>query len=143
MKPPLVMLLFASLVAGCIPTRQEARVSGPSEPSLLLCDDRYVLAEMDLNTEKIVTAQSYVTGPSGHRFAVQVEPHQYDLDQKFKAVRAEIYPCREDGSRLPHWSNGIWAFHLVLESNGVPRVVDEQRKYWTFYYSPVVHGPPN
>jgi hypothetical protein len=143
MKLPLTLLALIILLTGCIPLRQESCVSGPVYPSLLLCDDRYVLAGIDMNHEKIIEAQSYITAPSGKHYTIQIAPHQYDIDQRFEALRAEVYPCDADSSRLRHWSNGIWSFHFVIETNGVPEIIDQKWKYWTFYYNPIIHGPPN
>ena len=143
MKPSLTLLALMVLLTGCIPLRQEARVSGPVHPPLLLCDDRYVLVGIDMKREKIVAEQSHIVDPSGKRYTIQVEPHQYDIEQKFEALRADVYPCGADGSRIRRWSNGIWSFHFVVETNGVAQAIDQQWKYWTFYYNPIIHGPPN
>ncbi len=143
MKPPFILFALMVFVAGCIPLRQESQVSGPVDPSLLLCDDRYVLVGMDMKREKIVAEQSQIADPSGKRYTIQVEPHQFDIEQKFEALRADVYPCGSDGSRIRRWSNGVWSFHFVIESNGVDRVIDQRWKYWTFYYNPTIHGPPN
>lgn len=143
MKPPLTLLALMILLTGCIPLRQEALVSGPEHPSLLLCDDRYVLVGIDMHREKIVAEQSYIQAPHGKRYAIQAEPHQFDIDQKFEALRADVYPCDAGGSRLRRWSNGTWSFHFVVETNGVAQSIDQQWKYWTFYYNPLIHGPPN
>jgi len=143
MKAPIILLALLVLLTGCIPLRQEVRVSGPDHPFLLLCDDRYVLAGIDMNREKIVVEQSHILAPNGKRYTMQVEPHQYDIEQRFEALRADVYPCGADSSRLRHWSNGVWSFHFFIETNGVPQVVDQKWKYWTFYYNPIIHGPPN
>ena len=143
MKPLLAFLAILILFTGCIQLRQEDLVSGPTHPHLTLCDDRYVLVGLDMNREKIVAAQSHILDPSGKRYAIQVEPHQFDMDKKHKLLRAEIYPCRDDGSRIRRWANGIWAFHFVVETSGAIQVIDQQWKYWTFYYIPIIHGPPN
>jgi hypothetical protein len=143
MKQSLALFALIFSIAGCIPLRQEARVSGPAHPAVLLCDDRFVLVGIDMNREKIAADQSYITTPNGQRYTVQVEPHKYDIDQKLEAPRADVYPCGTDGSRLRRWSNGIWSFHFVVESNGVPHVIDQRWKYWTLYYNPIIHGPPN
>ena len=131
------------LLSGCVPLRQEARVSGPVYPSLLLCNDRYVLVGMDMNRERIVAEQSHIDDPSGKRYTISIEPHRYDIEQKFNTLRADVYPCGSDGSRIQRWLNGIWSFHFVVETNGVVRTIDQQWKYWTFYYNPTVHGAPN
>ncbi len=143
MKPCLTLLALVFFLTGCIPLRQYAHVSGPLHPSVGLCDDRYLLVEIDMNREKIVAEQSHITDPSGKQYTIQVEPHQYDIDQKFEALRADVYPCRVDGSRIRRWSNGIWSFHFVVETKGVAQAIDQQWKYWTFYYNPIIHGPPN
>lgn len=143
MKTLLVLFVCGILLTGCMPLRQYERVNGPSHPSVGLCDDRYVLVGIDMNCEKIVAEQSHIADPSGKQYTIQVEPHQYDIDQKFPALRADVYPCDADGSRLRRWSNGIWSFHFVVESNGVAQVIDQRWKYWTFYYNPIIHGPPN
>src|SRR6266511_1045643 len=129
MKPSLILLALVFLLTGCIPLRQYAHVSGPLHPSVGLCDDRYLLVEIDMNREKIVAEQSHIADPSGKRYTIQVEPHQYDIDQKFEALRADVYPCRVDGSRIRHWSNGIWSFHFVVETNGVAQANDEERRW--------------
>ena len=138
---PLITLLV--LLTGCMPLRQGSCVSGATHPSVLLCDDRYLLVGIDMNRETIFAEQSYIADPSGKRYTIQVEPHQYDIDQRFTAVRADVYPCRSDGSRIRQWSNGVWSFHFLVTSNGVPRAIDQQWKYWNFYYNPLIHGPPN
>ena len=143
MKPRVILLALLFVLTGCIPLRQGSRVSGPTHPPLLLCDDRYVLVGINMTREKFVTEQSYITAPTGKRYTIQAEPHQYDINQKFKTLRADVYPCNADGSRLRRWSNGIWAFHFVVETNGVAQTIDQQWKYWTFYYNPIIHGPPN
>ena len=38
-------------------------MGGPSYPSVLLCDDRYVLVGIDLKREKIVAQQSHISDP--------------------------------------------------------------------------------
>jgi len=143
MKFLLVIFAFTFLGAGCIPLRQEVQVSGLPNPSVLLCDDRYLLVSVDLKREQIVLEQSHITDPKGTQYSIEVEPHQYDIDQKHAFLRADVYPCESDGSRLRRWSNGIWSFHFVLEMNGVTQVIDQRWKYWTFYYNPIIHGPPN
>jgi hypothetical protein len=141
---PIVLCVLAIMLSGCMRLRQESLVEGPSDVHLLLCDDRYLLFQEDTPPQdhKIVTQQSYIQSPSGKRYTIQVEPHQFDI-QRYGFVRDEIYPCDTDGKRIRHWSNGIWSYHLVVETNGVPRIIDQQWKYWTFYYCPIIHGPPN
>ncbi len=139
----LFTLIFS--LTGCIPLRQEERISGPVHPTVLISKDQhlYLLVEIDLNREKLVAEQSYLVAPSRKRYGVQVESHKYDKEQKFHATRADVYPVDADGSRLRRWQKGVWSFHFVIESNGISQVVDQKWRYWTFYYNPIIHGPPN
>ena len=134
---------LVGLVTGCIPLRQQVLVSGPAYPPVLLTDDRCLLVGIDVKREQIVAELSRVTDPNGKRYGVQVEPHQFDIDQNSGGVRADVYPSAADGSRLRSWANGVWSFHFVVKSNGVDQVIDQKWKYWTFYYNPLIHGPPN
>ncbi|HTY86444.1 MAG TPA: hypothetical protein VMB80_03190 [Candidatus Acidoferrum sp.] len=143
MKPQLMLLVLTALFMGCIPLRQQALVKGPSHPDLMLCNDRFVLTDFDLNRETINTRQSYIESPAGKRYTILVRPHQFDIDEKRGYVSAELYPIAADGSRLQGWRSGVWSFHFVVETNGVPQTIDQNWKYWFFYYSPIIHGPPN
>jgi hypothetical protein len=143
MKPSLAMLIPMVFRCGCIPLRQEERVSGPVDPALLLCEDRYVLAGIDMHREKIVPEASFITDPKGRRYGMQLEPHQFDIEQKSQALRTEVHPCNAGSSRLRRWSNGVWSFPFVVEGKDGIQVIEKQQRYWTFYYNPIIHGPPN
>jgi hypothetical protein len=143
MKSSIAIAFFVILLTGCIPLRQEKQVSGPPHPAVLLCDDRYVLLDMDMRREKILVEQSHMTDPKGNRYSIRVQPHHYDIQQNFAALRPEVYPCNDDGSPLRRWSNGVWSFHFVVQTNSETGVIDQQWKYWTFCYNPIIHGPPN
>src|SRR5437867_575257 len=142
MKAPLAIAAVGALLTGCVPLRQEAQVSGPPHPSVLLCDDRYVLLDLDMHREKILVGQSHIKDPKGRRYSIQVQPHQYDIQQNLAGLRPEVYPCERDGSRLRRWSNGVWSFHFVVETNSETEVIDRQWRYWTFYHNAIIHGPP-
>lgn len=143
MKPPLTILVLVVMLTGCIPLRQEALVKGPAHPALRLSDERYLETDIDLNHESINTQQSYMESPAGKRYTFQVQPHQYDIDEKRSYVSAELYPFAADGSRLQGWRSGVWTFHFVVETNSVTQIIDQKWKYWFFYYNPIIHGPPN
>lgn len=143
MKPSGTLLWLLVLLAGCLPLKRAELVSGPLFPRMILCDDRYLLIEIDMRTEKILTAQSRIAAPSGKAYSIQVEPHQYDIEQDHQKLRPEVYPCNADGSRIQHWPNGTWSFHFVVETNGIAQAIDQRWKYSTFYYNPIIHGPPN
>jgi hypothetical protein len=143
----LLLAFSALLLSGCVSLRQQSLVKGRPDVHLILCNDRYLLLQIgpsDVpNPYKIIATQSYIESPAHERFTIQVIPHQFDLDQKRPYVCDDIYPCDSTGSRLRRWSNGIWAVHLVMQTNGEPSVIDQQLKFWTFHYNPIIHGPPN
>jgi hypothetical protein len=137
-----VIFALSLAVAGCIPLKQETLVSGPADP-VMACDGPYGFAQADLNHEQIVLEQSYVEDPKGRRYGIRVEPHQYDIQQHFPAVRTDFFLLDIHGADVQRWSRGIWHFHFVMETNGVFETIDQQWKYWKFYYNPIIHGPPN
>ena len=130
-------------LSGCIQLRQESLIKGPDHPDVLLCDDKYVLVGINMKREQIIVDKSHIIGPNGKRYSIQVEPHQFDVEQKYEAIRAAIYPCGDDGSRIRRWMNGIWTFHFAVKEGGIDRVIEQQWEYRTFYYNPIIHGPPN
>jgi hypothetical protein len=143
MRLALPLATLTILLTGCIPLRQASRVSGPEHPQVLLCDDRFLLVAIDMRRENLVPEQSYIESPRGQRYRIQVEPHQFDIDQQFEAVSAEVYPCDTAGTRLKHWSNGTWSFRFVVETNGVAQTIDQQWKYSSFYYNRIVNVAPD
>lgn len=142
MKPQAGLLLFLVAITGCFPLRQIELVQGPIRPQAILYDQS-LLVGFDLNQEKIDTRLSYIESPANQLYALEIQPHQFDIEQKHGYVKALLFPIAEDGSRLQSWRNGTWSFHFVVESNGVTQVIDQKWKYYFFYYSPFIHGAPN
>jgi hypothetical protein len=142
MKQSLALLAFVVLFSGCVPLREIALLKGPAHPDVSL-HDQGLLTDFDLNREKIDTQLSYIESPAGSRYRFQIQPHQFDIDQKRNYVSALLYPFGADGSEFRGWRNGIWSFHFVVQTNGVNRVIDQQWKIHFFCYSPIIHGAPN
>lgn len=132
-----------SLLSGCVPLRQWGLTGGPVSPAAVLHEDDSLIVEIDTKKERILTGPSYVISPRGQRYSLEVRPHDYDIEQKSEKVRAVVYLRDSKGERLKRWKNGVWTFHFVLQREGRIRVADQKRKYWTFYYNPIIHGPPN
>lgn len=142
MKRALTFLL-APLLPGCVPLRQEALVRGTVPPIMSLEDDKSLLVSIDLQKEKIITDGSYVLAPDGSRYALRIGPHDYDVGRRAQPTRARVYLYDAHGHRLHRWKNGVWSFHFKMEARGQTKVVNQQWKYWTFYYCPIIHGPMN
>lgn len=142
MKSPSILLL-ASLFSGCVPLRQEALVSGAVPPLVSLQEDKSVLVGIDLGKESIIPDGSYVLSPTGARYSIRVKPHDYDLEGKSSPTRARVYLYDVHGQQLRRWKNGVWSFHFKIAEGVRNKVLDQQWKYWTFYYCPIIHGPMN
>jgi hypothetical protein len=142
-----LIAVIALLLSGCMPLRQQKTISGGGDSDLLLCEDRFLLTQLgpsnEPNTRHVVAAESYIIAPRGERYTVEVEPHQFDIEQKYPCVRERIYPVDSRGRRLGRWSNGIWTVHLVLDTPTGRATRHEQIRFWTFWYNPLFHGPPN
>jgi len=130
-----------------MPLRQQEAVGGPNDVHTLLVDDRYLLVQIGPsnipNGHKIIPAESYLVSPRGTRYTVEVEPHQFDIEQKFPYIRERVYRCDASGGRVHSWSNGVWRVHLAVDNAGIRSAIDQQIKFWTFFYNPLFHGPPN
>lgn len=142
-----VVMLAALGLSGCMPLRQQKTLKGGSDSDFLLCEDHFLLAQFSPsnqpNTQKVIPEDSYILSPRGERYAVEVEPHQFDIEQKYPCIRERIYPVDVHGQRLHRWSNGIWIVHVALDTPAGRSTLEEQIKFWTFWYNPLVHGPPN
>jgi len=143
----LIALIVALALSGCIPLRQQETISGGHDSDFLLCDDSFLLAQFNPSNQpnrcKVIPAESYILSPSGKRYNVQVEPHQFDIEQKYTCVRERIYPIDAHGQRLKHWYNGIWIVHVALDAPNQKSILEEKIRFWTFFYNPLIHGPPN
>src|SRR5207237_9882336 len=107
------VVLFATLsLSACMPLRQQKTLKGGSDSDFLLCEDRFLLAQFSpsnqSNTDKVISADSYILSPRGERYSVEVEPHQFDIEQKYPRIRERIYPFNTHGQRLRPWSTSIW-----------------------------------
>jgi hypothetical protein len=87
---------------------------------------------------------SYVQSPGGTRYGIEVEPHKYDIEQKFPYVRDDVYLVDANRVRVRKWANGIWKLHfVVVETGEKSSTIEMLIRFWTFHYNPIVHGPPN
>jgi hypothetical protein len=142
-----LIAVTALALTGCMPLKQQTTVSGSPDVHTLLCDDQYLLIQIGAanvpNDHKIIATESYVAPPRGTRYSVQIEPHPFDGEQKVPYVRDRVYPVDSSGHRLRRWPNGVWSIHLTVETAGTRSTIDQQIKFWTFFYNPLFHGPPN
>lgn len=136
------------MTSGCMPLQQYKQLEGTTAEHLSVLDN---LSALQLSLGKgstseknrVVAEESRITSPSGTIYNVQIKPHHYDIQEKHDEVRQNIYPVQRNGVPVEIRQNGIWSLHLVIETEGIRRTLDRQLKISTFYYNPLIHGPPN
>ena len=131
MKPFIVILLGALLMAGCHSFQSISLEGGPSHPTAS-AESSYVTFRFNLNVEKIDTDRSYAISPGdkrypGQQYKIEVEPN-VGTNAVFKQeqVDANVYLIKPDGSRLKKIGSGVWFFHFVVETNGTIRTIDQR-----------------
>jgi len=141
-----LLLLFLS---GCLPLKQiewhtstnEIRIS-PEYSEIHVC----VLTQTDDPAKKpmIDAARSYAVSPMGERLSLSVRMNSYAA--KFKSPWTADYVRLYDpnnSNRRPKWQNGEWDLNLVFSDPSQRAPIYSVFKLWTFWYCPLIHGPPN
>lgn len=92
----------------------------------------------------IIPQRSYVVDPSGLHHPIRIKPHDFDISERFPFIRDEIFVLRSETVPKPiQLHDGTWKFVLAYRRSGVIRDDTFSVRIWTFYYNPIVHGPPN
>ena len=99
------------------------------------------------NSFNVIDAESYAVSPDQVRYGIETEPHPFDLREDKSPlvpyIRDRVYLVKADGKRLKRkWKNGRWQFHFALDGLTGRTGRDFTMDMGTFYYNPVVHGPP-
>lgn len=135
------------LLIGCVPL-QQSEVSGGKKDDYFRYYDEYGLLEIGPSDKKktvtLIPEYSYALSPKGIKYGIHTEPHFYDLEQKHPYIRDHITLVNPRGKRIGSIpQNGTWHFHFEFIG---PRGKDSREftiRFWTFYYNPIIHGPPN
>ncbi len=144
--------LVALLLSGCIPLKQYNVTNERGEwyQGFGYCEGYGLLQMGQSNQPKkgpIVDAESFAIGPRGKQYGVESELHPYDLredrDPRLKYVRDRIYLVDAKNKRLSTWRNGDWQFTFVQDTPDGKVTQTVNMTLWTFFYNPVIHGPPN
>lgn len=135
--------------AGCVPLTQTAVAGGRGYDHFDYYGDlRFGLLQIGPSnrgrTATVIPGKSYATAPDGRRHGISTEPHAFDIEQKHPYVRERIYVLDEQGRRITRkLSEGRWAFRFTLRTPGGMEARVFQADLSTFYYNPIIHGPPN
>jgi len=137
-----ISLILLLMLTGCARVQEISLLKGSVRPKVTLYN-RSLLTNFDLRREKIDTASSYIESPAGVLYKIQTQAHKFDIKQKRDYVSTLVVPVATNGSQLHNWQDGIWTFHFVVESNSTPKIIEQQWKFYHWYYSPLIHGYPN
>jgi len=146
MKSYWIAIVGLLLCAGCMPLKQ-GTLQGVGRYDYFGYDNGYGLLQIGPSNVKktaiLLPKKSYAISPSGKKLRIESEEHDYDIEQKDIYIRDEIYVVSENGKRLKELSNGKWkfVFSLLLPTGPAERVFEGT--ITTFYYNPIIHGPPN
>ena len=148
----LTTIAFATLLTACIPLKQARIVGGRGYDHFgYYGETGYGLLQIGPssapNRITVIDSQSYAIAPNGSRFRIRTEPHPYDIETKsFKVpyIRDRVYVLDSAGRRITKpLKNGQWKFHFTFLTPQGVRTRYFDAKLWTFYYNPIIHGPPN
>jgi len=146
MKTPTIALALLLLLSGCIPLRQQ-EISGTHSGEYLLVSGNYIMEQFGpsnkIKEKEIIADESFVISPKNERYEVELEPHDYDIARNSPYIRDRIYLLNDHGDRIRSIGNGEWLIYLMLSSKDSKELRDFKAKIWTFYYNPIVDGPPN
>ena len=132
---------------GCIPL-QQSDVSGGTKNDFFRYYGDYGLLNIGSADKKktvtLIPECSYALSPKGIKYGINTEPHWYDLDQKFPYIRDHVTLVSPRGKRIGSIpQNGTWHFHFEFMGPRGKDSRDFTSRFWTFYYNPIIHGPPN
>lgn len=142
------VLVAALALGGCIPL-QQPMVTGGEQYDSFGYHDGYGLLQVGpsnvVKTVAIVDAESYAVGPRGERYGVESEPHPHmgRNDARVPYVPDCIFLTNAKGRRIRGWRDGKWTFVFALDTPRGRETREFAMTLSTFYYNPLVHGPPN
>ena len=126
---------------------QQYEITGLRKFEHLSVDGSYFMEQLgpsDKPKEKeIIANESYAISPKNKKYKIELQPHDYDISEKFPYIRDRIYLLNAQGNRVRSISNGTWTLFLMLDSKDGKEPREFKANIWTFRYNPLVHGPPN
>lgn len=132
-------------LAGCIPCQQYRVVEiDQGEYAHFDYNGEYGLFTMEgVKQLTLDDSKSFAIGPKNKKYAIRSMPHQYDLEMGHDFVRTKIYVLKNDGRPFGRLPKGVWSFSFYYSNLDEEGTYSCRAKLWTFWYSPLIHGPPN
>lgn len=146
MKYTLAFILGSLLVA-CVPVQQCDVSGGHKYDSFGYYGDYGLLSIGPTNQKKtirLLPGSSYALSANGTKYGIRTEPHFFDRERKVSYVRDHITLVDQRGKRIGRIpQNGIWQFHFEFIGPNGKSSRDFTSRFSTFFYNPLLHGPPN
>jgi hypothetical protein len=146
MKKILFIIFLALGLTGCIPLQQTKITGGQNNDYFGYYDDYGLLNIGTWNETKaihILAVDSYAIGAGNEKYGIRSEPHQYDIDKNYPYIRDRIYVIDKNGKQLGRLKSGKWKFVFNFETQDGKDSRTFDASVSTFYYTPIIHGPPN
>lgn len=147
MKIPLALISTLCLtLTGCLPLQQSAFSGGHQGDHFGHYGDYGLLTIGDGNQPKktnILADQSYALSPRGIRYHIKTSDHPFDISQRYPYIRDQIRIYDPKGREIKSLSYGPWVFVFKLKTEHGIQERTFSSTVSTFYYNPILHGPPN
>lgn len=131
---------------GCIPLQQSSFHGNVKDDHFGHYGDHGLLTIGDSNAQKTITLlpeQSYAISPEGKRYGIQARDHDFGIAQGYPYVRDQIRIYNAQGKEIRGLRNGKWIFVFAIKRDGKTVQRRFESNVSTFYYNPILHGPPN
>ena len=89
---------------------------------------------------------SWAISPSGHVYAFSAVPRTYFTGEKslWKDTSLSLRePTMAQGMSSGKWTNGSWKLFIAFTKRIPRKPIETEVAISTFYYNPIIHGPPN
>ena len=144
-----IFLLCASL-SGCIPLKQTKFI--PDREDFIghvECDGSLDVGWRHENTldesrkPNVNERACFAISPNGKRHNLRFILSGRDIGSSYWRTASIWLIDASNPKKNIKWNNGLWTIHLEFLPPHENLVFNSQIKVWTFFYNPIIHGPPN
>jgi len=144
------IFLICASVSGCVPLTQTKII--PYQKQFIRHVERddsfdaswkYEDTLDESRKPKININASYAVSPKGRRYNLRFIPSDRDIGTSYWRTASIWLVDPSDPKKHVKWRNGLWTIHLEFLPPYRNLIFHNQIKIWTFFYNPIIHGPPN